>query len=202
MHGLSKDKVEHYWAHRAAKHGARTVGYSNKDMGTQDARYLVKKEFVAPYIDRSLHTLDYGCGIGRWADQFDNYVGVDITTALLELARKFSPEKTFLQLREPTLFGMEGRKELRNVEQFFSATVLQHCDDELLMEIFRSFHAIRNCFVSFVFYENSQVKAAHVNGRKPAQYLEMLGELFDVKAFGHESHKIHGEQHSITRIMA
>jgi len=40
--------------------------------------------------------LDYGCGFGRLAPEFDDYVGVDLTEHRLAECRRQHPDKTFM----------------------------------------------------------------------------------------------------------
>ena len=202
MSGLSREKVQAYWDKRAAKQGARTVGFSHGNTGLQDKRFAIRYEFVRPFLSPYVKTVDYGCGIGRWLPQFGfDYIGLDITKALLDIARERFPTFTFIHLQEPTLRGA-GEKQalLKDMEQFFTATVLQHCDDELVRDIFSSVAALKGGGIKFVFYENSQVKSGHVNGRKPEVYVELLAEFYDVRDVQHATHKIHGEGHSVTWI--
>lgn len=52
------------------------------------------KKILAPYKEKRV--LDAGCGYGRCAPWFDNYVGVDLSPDLLEIAVKNHPDKTFV----------------------------------------------------------------------------------------------------------
>lgn len=53
------------------------------------------KKILAPYKDKKV--LDAGCGYGRCAPWFDNYVGVDLSPDLLEIAKRNHPWKIFLE---------------------------------------------------------------------------------------------------------
>lgn len=55
------------------------------------------KEILAPYANKRV--LDAGCGYGRCASWFTDYVGVDLSPDLLEIAWKNNPDKTFIEAR-------------------------------------------------------------------------------------------------------
>lgn len=49
------------------------------------------------YIPKDAKVLDAGCGYGRWADNFENYTGVDFSPDFVAWAKKERPNKIFLQ---------------------------------------------------------------------------------------------------------
>jgi SAM-dependent methyltransferase len=65
------------------------------------------KELLAPYITEGTKVLDVGCGYGRVASWWDNYVGIDFVPEFIEEARKRNPGKDFrvLDLKEPLPFA-------------------------------------------------------------------------------------------------
>jgi len=143
-----------------------------------------------------LPTLDYGCGIGRYSDVFqDGYLGVDITPELLDYARKLNPTRDYKQLEHPWLHGIEFEFSL-----FFTATVLQHNDDETVKKIFASLSAYKKEDFFIALYENSQAKAPHVKGRSSDEYVQLVKTQFDVKFVWSYKHKTHGEEHTLTMI--
>jgi len=76
---LTEEGVRTYWEKRAEKDGIRTTGHCNYTLAGQDERYKMQKKFVFTHCPRHLRTLDYGCGIGRFAEDFEHYLGVDFT---------------------------------------------------------------------------------------------------------------------------
>jgi hypothetical protein len=130
-------------------------------------------------------TLDYGCGIGRNSVLFKSkYVGMDMTKELLDIAKFKNPDKEFSYISTPyipeTFIG-------EWVEQFFTATVLQHCDDGLVGKIFKSFYDSKPINIrQIVLYENSsKFIKPHVIGRQPIEYanfIELAGfNIIDLK---------------------
>jgi SAM-dependent methyltransferase len=75
------------------------------------------------------HALDFGCGVGRLtralADNFDQVLGVDISPAMLELAREYNahiPNCTFVQNTEPSFRALPAG----NFDLIYSNVTLQH----------------------------------------------------------------------------
>lgn len=196
MSGIKYQNVKEYWDKRSSIQKELTVGFSgNQNMSLQNNEYDEKTEFVKQYIDNNLKTLDYGCGIGRWSNLFKNYLGVDITKNLLEIAKEKNKDKQYILLEKPILSNIDYV-----FEQFFTSTVLQHCDDDLVDDIIKSLYEAKQSGFVIVLYENSIVKAPHVNGRKPQEYKKMFEKYFNVLSFESDTHIVHNEEHSITRL--
>lgn len=194
---LGESEIAKYWANRAARQGERTVGFQNSPLEVQDQRYALRAEFIVPHLDRSLATLEYGCGIGRYASYFEEYVGVDVTERLLEIARDRHPHTRFELLRQPWLDATFDW----DFQQVFTATVLQHNDDSMVNRILGSIAARKSAGFRFALYENFHRNARHVAARSPERYLELVCEHYsnaDLKAT--DSHVIHGERHCLTII--
>lgn len=194
---LAEKDVIQYWEKRAAAQGAATVGFAGHSLTEQDAEYEQKKGFIREHVPDDVPVLDYGCGTGRFSDCFEKeYLGVDITESLLEVARKNNPAKNYRRLENPWLEKVDF-----NFVLFFTSTVLQHNDDEMVKKILKS---VRDCrgsmFFGFVLYENSQVQAPHVKGRSSEEYAELVKTVFNVLHFWSYSHIVHGEEHTLTII--
>src|SRR5436190_1485775 len=71
---LEEEQVRPYWEARSSHQGARTVGFANSAMDVQDEHHQQRREFIFAHCPRHLPTLDYGCGIGRYAEEFDTYM--------------------------------------------------------------------------------------------------------------------------------
>lgn len=197
MSGISYENVKNYWDRRSSLQEELTVGFNgNSSMKLQNNEYVVKTEFVKKFLEKKLKTLDYGCGIGRWSNLFDNYLGVDITKNLLDIAKENNKDKNYILLEKPILKNIDY-----DFEQFFTSTVLQHCDDDLVDRIINSLYEVKNNGFVIVLYENSIVKADHVNGRSPERYRTMFEKYFNIISFESDSHIVHGEEHSITKIV-
>lgn len=193
---IPKSEVVDYWARRSEAQGARTVGFNNTPLEDQDRRYKKRHDFIFPFLDPKKTTLDYGCGIGRYTHFFEksNYIGADITTKLLDIARSSYPNYNFLKIENV------GDVPDLSFDVFFTATVLQHNADETVRLIFKNLQKIKNTNIQFVLYENDQTECSHVQRRTPHEYLDMVSDFFKVTNFECDSHVIHGEKHSLAKI--
>ena len=200
MNGLTKQELQKYWIDRSTQQGKRTVGYAGHDSNQQDIEYNEKISFVLPWVDCELLTLDYGCGVGRWAKIFKNYIGVDVTQNLLQIAIEENPTKNFFPLQTPSL-EMFNSVDLSKVKQFFTSTVLQHCNDILCDEIIKTFAGHNPMSPTFILYETS-IKAGgyHNKGRTSYEYSNIIGKYFSLKDITFEEHLVHGQPHTISKI--
>ena len=96
------------------------------ETGTQEieAVLCIAKALKVPTYYRD--ALDFGCGVGRLSrairSQFQSCVGVDISPAMIDMARKFNPDCKFELIEECGLSNLHD-------EQFdfiYSNIVLQH----------------------------------------------------------------------------
>lgn len=195
---LDRTTLHAYWAKRAAVQGARTVGFGNHDEAAQDAQYADRRRFIFESAGciRNLPTLDFGCGIGRYAAMFDTYLGMDITPALLSIAIERHPEKQFRHLEGIGLPADLGYK----FEMFFTATVLQHNPDDVVLDIFRSALAHGRSKLLFALYENVEAHNHHMFGRTGDEYAGLMRQLTSVQSCSSLTHTIHGELHAFTQI--
>lgn len=197
--GIKESEVKDYWHKRSTIQGNATVGFVGNSLSQQDNEYNEKINFVKKNINTNLKTLDYGCGIGRWSKCFNEYLGIDITNNLLKIAINENKNKDFILLDKPYITNYSDINNF-NFEQFFTSTVLQHCDDNLVDKIFQNLFQIKQSDFDIFLYENSSVKAPHVNGRKPDTYHKIISKYFNIKLFEEFSHIVHNEEHSITKI--
>jgi len=192
---LSEDGVRTYWKNRAKKDGIRATGRYSCTLAEQDKRYRVQKKFVFAYCPRHLRTLDYGCGIGRYAEDFEYYLGVDFTESLLAIARERCPGAKFLKLNSSFLdceldFGPE---------LIFTSCVLQHNQDDVVLKIFESFVPIVKGDIMFGLYENTEIQSGHMRGRTGEEYVGMISAYFKVCEWETHSHRM-SEEHAFTLI--
>lgn len=74
--------------------------------------------------------LDYGCGWGMMANEFTDYVGVDISPIAIEYANKENPDKEFRVV-------VNGKLELgRRFDMAICLSVFTHATDEDIPKIF------------------------------------------------------------------
>jgi SAM-dependent methyltransferase len=193
---IPKEKVKSYWGKRSSEQGPRTVGFANGSMENQDKEYDIHRSFVFPYLNKEAATLDYGCGIGRYTDLYNenNYIGADITQRLLDIAMSNHPDHSFVKL--------DNVGDIPDVEfdVFFTATVLQHNSDETVDLIFSNLRKIKSKNLQFILYENNHAQCYHVKKRSSSEYLDIVSNYFQVKSFEGSSHIIRGEKHDISKI--
>lgn len=193
---LTEQELKDYWKHRAQKNKERSVGFRNRPLDKQKLEYVEKKKFIFKYCPKSYITLDYGCGVGRYAGEFSNYLGVDITKELLDIAKKQHPKKDFLLLQELCL----PEKLEFDFELFLTATVLQHNPDDVVKKIFESVAKLKPSNILFCLYENSQVVTHHVQARNSEDYVALVSNYFEIKGYASYKHKVHNEEHILTLI--
>jgi ubiquinone/menaquinone biosynthesis C-methylase UbiE len=90
------DRVE-FWRDRiktAQKESFSVYVTSEKDWNRINEAH---KTILESEIRPGQRVLDAGCGYGRWAYLFDDYVGVDFSPDFIELAQSKHPDKKFIQ---------------------------------------------------------------------------------------------------------
>ena len=192
---IAKDKVKKYWENRAGEHGAKAVGYDNLPMSMLEVEDNERKEFIFKHCPRGIPTLDYGCGTGKYAQEFEFYTGLDITKTLIDVAREDNPKKRFFLIDDIKL----PRTSVR-FDMFFTVTVLQHNSDEGVMDIFESVKAVRPNNIMFSLYEIADVVAPHVCGRSAERYIEMLSKFYEIDNWEQFSHTLREQKHIHTMI--
>lgn len=202
MSGISQDKVKKYWDKRSTEQGIRTVGPNNWEINRQNKIYSVRNEFITSKVPHDKYVLDYGCGTGRYSRLFAPtlYLGVDICENLLAIAARDNPEYQYELLPNPIPKPIDFPFDV-----FFTATVLQHNDDEGFERILASLQAIsgRRPLI-FCIYENTADKQGepHVCFRSVKRYLEFISKYFHIIKHDSWAHVVHGEEHSLILVEA
>lgn len=207
--GLSEERAYDYWINRFDNQKESVVDFVKHDRGQAEdlfqerVRFFFEGEVSCP---RNLRTLDFGCGIGRYSIFFDKYLGLDLNDKIVECASAGHPDKSFCiyekENRGNTVFHFNEQVKQFNPQLFFTSTVLQHCNDNFVLRIFNSLYSImRENEFTFFLYENDQVQQSHVCGRPPDRYAKMIGYFFGIKEVQTKSHIVHGEKHTITKIV-
>ena len=192
---LTEEGVRVYWEKRAKRDGVRATGHRSFTLQGQDERYKIRKQFIFAYCPRHLRTLDYGCGIGRYAKDFEHYLGIDFTESLLAIARERCPTAKFLKLNSSSLDCELGF----NPELIFTSCVLQHNPDDVVLKIFESLVPIVKGNIIFGLYENTETQSGHMRGRTGKEYVEMISSYFKVNEWKSYSHRM-SEEHAFTLI--
>jgi glycosyltransferase involved in cell wall biosynthesis len=202
--GLTADNIEAYWRGRYARQNVAAVGFGNRPPAEQARILKEKQDFIAPWLDPQLTTLDYGCGAGKMSRLFnpDKYLGVDLTPEFLTIARQDNPAYQYKALASPVGHTHEPWTGWA-FEQFFTSNVLQHNSDKLVVEIFRNLAAIRPHSFAMVLYENTNFSSntTHMRFRRPDEYIAFIEEQFEVHDVATDSHRVHGEHHTIMRVL-
>lgn len=64
--------------------------------GLWNAINKIHKEIFDKEISKDARVLDAGCAYGRWANNFEHYVGVDFSPDFIVEAKRLYPKKDFL----------------------------------------------------------------------------------------------------------
>ena len=184
---LAEDKVLKYWLKRSHDQGERATGHTDTDLHAQRNASERVKQFIWQHCPTELKTLDYGCGVGRYAELFDKYIGFDITDQFLRLAKASNPTKLFYLSDTPFFkVGFE-----HDFEMFLSVTVLQHNHHTVVKKIFENVKQTIGHPLLLCLYENTTANSEHCVGRSPAQYLELLKSVFDIECSDEYKHDKH-----------
>jgi len=199
---LSENEIIPYWSERAHRLKATAVGYGDKALSEQDKHYQITTDFIKANIDVNLNTIDYGCGIGRYSPIFKGkYVGVDVSEELLQIAKKNNENCEFKLLSQPFLPKFAHFSS--DLEQFFTATVLQHINDDMVHKVYQSlFNLNPYKLKTIVAYENSENwTKPHVVGRMPELYVKFITDVgFRIDNIHYNSIIVKGEKHTLTLI--
>lgn len=196
---LNSERAPEYWRNRAQREGIFATGSMNSTPEQNSKEYAERSAWLAARIDTSAPTLDYGCGPGWYTGMFTGeYLGVDMTPAFIEAARKLEPTRQFRHLSGPVPQADEVCGHWRQV---FFATVLQHNSDETVTAIFRALADV--CRVGrwcrYVIYEASGGSGDWTKGRSGQEYINLLAQVFEwVGQAKMETHIFHGGPHTLT----
>lgn len=198
MNGLASSSVTAYWDKRVARQGSLATTLSGSTAARAEHDYAQRRRFIFKHVPVHAATLDYGCGAGAYAGMFHGpYMGVDVCVDLVLDARERHPNLTFLHLPLPTLpHGISGFK----FDLVFTATVLQHNDDDSVRAVFQSIRE-HNPAPCWAIYENMDDNSPTVCGRTPLRYIELLQQAgFPVSVYEIRVHHFHGAAHGLAVI--
>jgi len=161
------EDILNLWEGRYRMAGGLATGPHSRSAATQDEDYRVRREWLSERIGpaiRSLPVLDYGCGTGRYVPMWKGkYVGVDVSPSLCGQAKKDHPGSDFILLEQPWLPAAMHLPFPPSV--FYTATVLQHCADEVNSRVFGSLRVLDLPLTKMVIYENSST-IARISGKE------------------------------------
>ena len=195
-YGLKFGEIEKYWEKRFSLEGERTIGLIGHAQEMQDELYQKRYSFILPHIPRDLYIMDYGCGVGRYSHFFDKtkYVGVDISIDLLGIAERNNPGYLYYKLKKPIPESINFKPQM-----FFTATVLQHNCNTVVVEIFKELSKLVDDKILLCLYENTSINKGdyHIAFRKVEEYMKLISNVFKIEESTHDKHVIHKEEHSL-----
>jgi SAM-dependent methyltransferase len=106
----------------------------NEDERNRRSRQALADVLIAPYLNKPIRILDYGCGPGYMAyavaERADHVYAVDISRGVLACAKVLNgrPNITFLT-------PAEIRQEMEAVDLAYSFAVIQHLRTEILLDV-------------------------------------------------------------------
>ncbi|ALM85276.1 class I SAM-dependent methyltransferase [Bordetella sp. N] len=114
-----------------------SIMYQDKNPELAVQRDLFEKQRVLPLLqlNKSVHVLDIGCGIGRWAEpllgKVASYHGVDFSTSLIEAARsRVTDSSCSFQVLAGQDVALDRLPARRPVDRVIIAGVLIYLNDE------------------------------------------------------------------------
>lgn len=201
--GVPMGRIGAYWEDRWAREQGLAVGFARRPADEQARILAHKREFIAPHIEDGRGTIDYGCGLGLFADLFapEHYHGLDITPQFLELAREKHPGRSFTRINPDHLCASLGAALVGfPLEQFFTSNVLQHNEDATVDGIFATLakHA-PTTGLKLALYENTHParNVYHMRFRTPEEYRALVGRHFQIRAAAFHHHAVHGQNHTL-----
>ncbi|MBD3276576.1 MAG: methyltransferase domain-containing protein [Candidatus Marinimicrobia bacterium] len=193
-----QDNIE-YWKNRYERvGGARTVGHLNWDKKTYDEETTKIKSILEPFLNKisrdiSLkNTLDFGCGIARFADLLlkhsDNYYGVDpVENVIGENNKNFSESNR--HNFSPIEKGQIPFKDIK-FDLIFSSFVFQHIiEDNSIKNYVEQFKSLLSDDGYLLFLENlgDQKSGGHMRYRSFTE-LKILFDGFKLEEVGEYRH--------------
>ena len=191
--GIAQGAILDYWTKRGERYANDRVWGPGAGTPEQHAAQVEERAaFIFEACPTDVRTLDYGCGIGMYTPYFppEEYVGVDLSQAHMRLAREANPGHYFIQIASPVWSEPFSWA----FDLFFTATVLQHCSDEVVDGLFKNLSLKRPGTFSLSLYEFATPTPDHRQtvGRLPEQYIEMVAKWFAVIGTSSRTHTIHG----------
>ena len=175
--------TKEYWIDRWRVEGPKATELSGATREEQSQIDRIRADFLFGPIPTDRPTVDFGCGFGKWANYFREYMGMDWNPRAREEAERRNPGKLFVAPIEIWTDNI----------LIFTANVLQHNDFEGVKKIL-SFFQGRS--VEFWAYEIEGVQLSHVFGRTPKDYRKIF-EGFGFQPGAVFSHRVHGQVHNL-----
>ena len=191
--GIAKGAILDYWTTRGARYASdRVWGPGAGTPEAHAAQVAERAAFIFETCPTDVGTVDYGCGIGMYTKYFTGtYAGLDLSPAHLAIAKETNPGADYVLIKTPTF---EERPFAWFFDLFFTATVLQHCSDEVVDGIFASLVDMhwRKFQMSLYEFANPASRNNQTVGRLPEEYVEMAKKHFTVHGSTSREHTIHG----------
>jgi len=160
-----------YWQNRYKKYGSFYVGDKRHNVTEHYLFYEDKKNYIKKFIPEYSKVLDFGCGVGMFADLFDNtkYIGVDI------VLNEFFYNQYDVRLIKPF------EKIDIEVDLIFTGNVLQHIED--VDSVFKSWTIRKGHLLLF---ENCKDQNYYTFGRTLQEYRVLIENNFEINEISHD----------------
>lgn len=191
-----------YWDKRAREHGTAAVTPPYWAEGRQDTETGRLWSVVEPHVVPFELALDFGVGVGRFAERLQaagggDVVGLDVSQRMLDHAAP--------KCLEVLLLGEDGGIPVQDdwFDMLFCCTVLQHVPDDELPGVVAELHRVLRSGAHIVLVENTTERignrrigrtsrTGHVVFRPPAEYVELFPglEAVDELVIDRERHHV------------
>ena len=167
------DKPYEYWNNRFEEQGE--VYVAHRQLQNFDQQVELGKQLCDSYMPSAKHTLDFGCGVGRFQSwlqsKSDKVTAVDYVQSALDIVKKNNP------LTETVHYSnLPLPIEDETFDLVWIFTVLQHIvDKEVFEATCLELHRVAKPGAKFILVENQADEAPHVVKRTPDTYGTALG---------------------------
>jgi len=153
-------------------------GWSKEDY--EDETRILKsiiREFLQFDSEKYRDVIDFGCGLGRFCDMFEGYIGVDIIPEMIEENKIKYPDCRWLYIKENEYLPYY------KYDLVFCFTSIQHLSDDELITFLDNCIGTRNIFIGESIPTDYD-KLGEGEYNRSSRYIELI-----LKAYGYEIKK-------------
>lgn len=155
---LGYNDTKAFFTNRAKRKGQTALlnitMYQDKNPSLAEERDYIEKKKVTPYLllTQNSRVLDIGCGVGRWgfylAERVTEYLGIDFSDDLIEIAKAENEKKGYPMLHFQTLSATSLLPDCLSVSSPFShfiiAGVMTYLNDRDCKIMLKSLRILSN----------------------------------------------------------